>query len=86
MKQPFNRKAAGQRGFSGQKGVTSNKVEHLLEIIDHYKAKLITAEEEIVNVKRQKALLEQDVKLKDRKYDALNDNKPQNMQEEVDLN
>ena len=48
------------RGFSGRKAVgTSNKVEHLMEIIEHYKAKLINAEEEISNLRRQKMVLEQ---------------------------
>jgi len=32
------------RGQSSNKTGSSSKVEHLLEIIDHYKAKLITAE------------------------------------------
>lgn len=56
------------RGSSGSKTLSSTKIEHLLEIIDHYKQKLITAEEEIANLKRQKQILEQDSKLKDRKF------------------
>lgn len=54
--------------MSGNKNLTSKKVDQLLEIIDHYKAKLITAEEEVTNLKRQKHILEQDIKLKDRKF------------------
>jgi hypothetical protein len=34
-----------KRGQSSGKNLSTRKVEHLLEIIDHYKAKLITAEE-----------------------------------------
>ena len=33
------------RGKSSGKNLHTNKVEHLLEIIDHYKAKLLTSEE-----------------------------------------
>lgn len=42
----------------------SQKTEHLLEIIDHYKQKMLVAEEEIQNLKRKIHLLEQDVKVK----------------------
>jgi hypothetical protein len=41
----------------------------------------MTAEEEILNVKRQKSLLEQDLKLKDRKHETGNDDKPQHLEE-----
>lgn len=49
----------------------------MLEIIEHYKTKLITAEEEISNLKRQKFLLEQDNKIKDKRYTALTEDKPE---------
>lgn len=67
VKAPLVNKGA-PRGVSGNKNLSSTKIEHLLEIIDHYKQKLITAEEEVTNLKRQKLILEQDSKLKDRKF------------------
>lgn len=36
-------KKNNSRGFSGNKNLSNNKIEHLLQIIDHYKQKLITA-------------------------------------------
>ena len=45
------------RGKSGPRNLQTNKVEHLLEIIDHYKAKLLASDEEVSNLKRQKYLL-----------------------------
>ena len=45
------------RGKSGPRNLQTNKVEHLLEIIDHYKSKLMASEEEVSNLKRQKYLL-----------------------------
>lgn len=72
VKAPLVNKSSS-RGFSGNKNLSSTKIEHLLEIIDHYKKKLITAEEEITNLKRQKQILEQDSKLKDRKFENLNE-------------
>ena len=59
------------RGKSAHKNLQTNKVEHLLEIIDHYKGKLLTADEEITNLKRQKFLLEQDVKVKDKRFTSM---------------
>ena len=47
-----------------QKDKESAKVSNLLEIIEHYKNKVMNAEEEIQNLKRQKHLLEQDTKPK----------------------
>jgi translation elongation factor EF-Tu-like GTPase len=41
-KAPLVNKSAS-RGVSGNKNLSSTKIEHLLEIIDHYKQKLITA-------------------------------------------
>lgn len=86
VKAPTNKKSSS-RGFSGNKNLSTNKIEHLLEIIDHYKTKLITAEEEITNLKRQKQILEQDVRLKDKKYDNLQEEKAEgnNAQEEFNL-
>lgn len=42
VKAPLGKKTSS-RGFSGNKGPSSNKIEHLLEIIDHYKQKLLTS-------------------------------------------
>jgi hypothetical protein len=59
----------------------------MLEIIDHYKVKLLTAEEEVTNLKRQKYLLEQDVKLKDKRFASLQEDKSEgaNFNEELSL-
>jgi len=40
---PRANKTYGSRGFSNKKPMNLNKVEHLMEIIDHYKAKLLVA-------------------------------------------
>ena len=66
-KQPVSKKPKQSAG----KDMDSAKVSNLLEIIEHYKIKLMNADEEIQNLKRQKHLLEQDTKLKERKADQL---------------
>jgi hypothetical protein len=58
---------SGPRYPSGNKA-NDDKTHHLLEIIDHYKNKMVTSEEEIANLKRKNHLLEQDLQLKDKKY------------------
>lgn len=42
----------------------NNKVTNLLEIIEHYKSKVVVQDEEIQNLRRQKHILEQDGLLK----------------------
>ena len=64
-------KRPASKGQTGGRNLQTHKTEHLLQIIDHYKAKLITAEEEITNLKRQKYLLEQDVKVKDKRFTSM---------------
>ena len=56
----------GRRLHSSSKG-GNRSTEHLLEIIDHYKEKMLVSDEEIRNLQRQRHLLEQDVKLKEKK-------------------
>lgn len=57
-----------RRGESSGKNLSTKKVEHLLEIIEHYKKKLVTSEEEVINLRRQKQILEQDIRLRDKRY------------------
>lgn len=58
----------------GKNSSDNVKIASLLEIIDSYKAKLATAEEEIQNLKRQKQLLDQDGRLKERKAEHMMSN------------
>ena len=71
VKKPVQKNVNAGRGLSGNKTLSNAKIENLLEIIDLYKSKLITAEEEVINLKRQKELLEQDVIVRDKKIDNI---------------
>lgn len=67
--------SSGKGKTTMEKNSSDNvKIASLLEIIDSYKAKLATAEEEIQNLKRQKQLLDQDGRLKERKAEHLMSN------------